>query len=256
MADWATSEDGTHIAWSQHGTGEPLLLISGQAVDSSSWEAVLPDFAAEYRVITFDHRGVGHSDPGPDIGYSTHSFARDAIAVLDAAGASVAHVYGHSMGGRIAQWVAINHAERVASLILGATTGGDERGVERSGSATADLLSGEPDLLARLFFRSGEQRVDARAFFASTASTHARRLHFAASRDHDAWDELASIVAPTLVIHGSEDELTPAENGRRIAAAIPGAEFELRRGYRHGYFLEDPEATAAVLGFMAKHPLR
>ncbi|MBE0010280.1 MULTISPECIES: alpha/beta fold hydrolase [unclassified Arthrobacter] len=252
----AAAPDGTHLSWREAGSGEPLLLISGQAVDSSSWDALLPSLGRHFRVITFDHRGTGQSSIGPDEAYSTAGFARDAVAVLDAAGVERAHVYGHSMGGRVAQWMAIDHPDRLGSLILGATTAGDRRGVPRSQQATADLASGDPDLIAKLFFRSGTRREDAEAFFNQSASRHARRLHLAASRNHDAWDSLHLIAAPTLVIHGTDDEMTPPGNAERIAAAIPNAELILLQAARHGYYLEESEATAHVIGFLQRNPLQ
>lgn len=255
VTQFARGNDGAGIAWRAVGTGEPLLLVSGQAVDSTSWEAIVPALSERYRVITFDHRGTGRSDAGADDSYSTRSFARDALAVLDDAEARRAHVYGHSMGGRVAQWLAIDYAARVASLVLGATTAGDARGVSRSARVTADLASGDPARLARLFFQSGERRPDADAFFNPSATRHAKRLHFAASRGHDAWDHLAGITVPTLVIHGSEDEMTPPGNAEKMAALIPHAELELRGGARHGYYLDDPGSTDAVIAFLQRHPI-
>ena len=82
-----------------------------------------------------------------------------------------------------------------------------------------------------------------------------RRLHYQASRAHDAWDLLPRITAPTLVLHDSRDELTPAANGERLAQLIPGAVLRILDGARHGYFLERPDATDAVLDFLAAHPL-
>lgn len=251
--EYATAPDGTRLAWRSTGRGDPLLLISGQAVDSTSWDALLPVLGERFRVITFDHRGTGHSDAGPDDGYRTESFARDAIAVLDASGIDRAHVYGHSMGGRVAQWIAISHASRIGALVLGATTAGDTRGISRSARASEDLASGDPDRIAALFFSSGKRRADAQAFFNQTASRHARRLHLAASRNHDAWDQLPDITAPTLVIHGAEDEMTPPANAERIAASIPDAELELLDGARHGYYLEDPRVTDRVIKFLDYH---
>lgn len=128
MTSTARTADGARLAWRSRGGGEPLLLISGQAVDATAWDAVIPDLSRRFRVITFDHRGIGRSEPGADEAYTTRSFARDAAAVLDAAGVDRAHIYGHSMGGRVAQWLAIDHAPRVGALVLGATTGGDDRG--------------------------------------------------------------------------------------------------------------------------------
>jgi pimeloyl-ACP methyl ester carboxylesterase len=111
------------------------------------------------------------------------------------------------MGGRVAQWVAIDHGSRIGALVLGATTAGDERGVPRTTQASADLASGDPHRLARLFFRDEQTRPDAAAFFDLRTSRHIRRLHRQASLGHDAWDELGRITASTLVIHGTDDEL-------------------------------------------------
>ncbi|WP_104116036.1 alpha/beta fold hydrolase [Arthrobacter sp. B1805] len=251
---FARARDGARIAWRVSGTGDPLLLVTGQAVDSTSWDAVVPAFSDCFRVVSFDHRGTGESSMGSDDGYSTESFAADAVAVLDAAGIDRAHVYGHSMGGRVAQWVALRFLERVGALVLGATTAGDARGVPRSVGATADLGSGDQVRLASLFFRDGKPRDDAAAFFTPSASRHARRLHLAASRNHDAWDQLPRIAAPTLVLHGTNDEMTPPGNAERMAAAIPDAELALLTAARHGYYLEEPDATDRVINFLQCHP--
>lgn len=196
MTRMARADDGVGIGWRSTGQGEPLLLISAQAIDSSAWDAVVPTFAESFRMITLDHRGTGDSEPGTDEAYSTRSFARDALAVLDDAGVERAHVYGHSMGGRVAQWLAIDAPDRVASLVLGATTAGDEGGVPRSAAATADLASGDADRLARLFFVDAGRRADAEAFFDQKASARAKRLHRRASRAHDTWDLLGRIAPP------------------------------------------------------------
>ena len=250
MTRMARAHDGAGIAWCSTGEGEPLLLISGQAVDSSAWDAVVPTFAESFRVITVDHRGTGESEPGTDEAYSTRSFARDALAVLDHAGVDRAHVYGHSMGGRVAQWLAIDSPDRVASLVLGATTAGDEGGVPRSAAATADLASGDADRLARLFFVDAGRRADAEAFFDQKASARAKRLHRRASRAHDTWDLLGRIVAPTLVIHGADDAMSPAGNAELMAERIPDSRLALLPGARHGYYLEHPAASDVVIDFL------
>lgn len=252
---FAAAHDGASLAWSVTGTGDPLLLISGQGVDSSAWDAVLPVFSARHQVITFDHRGTGASSAGGEQGYTTRSFARDARAVLDAAGVGQAHVYGHSMGGRVAQWLALDAPERVGALILGATTGGDTRGFPRTPAATADLASADPERLARLFFEGPGLRDDAKAFFAPGTARRQRRLHFQASRAHDTWDQVSGITAPTLVLHGSDDALTPPANGERLAELIPRAQLRILTGARHGYYLEHQSASAAALEFLAAHSL-
>lgn len=150
----------------------------------------------------------------------------------------------------MAQWLAIDAPDRVAALVLGASTAGDEGGVPRSPEATADLASGDPDRLARLFFADGHRREDAEAFFDQKAMTRARHLHRQASRTHDTWDLLGQISAPTLVIHGADDEMTPPGNAELVAERIPESRLALLPGARHGYYLEHPEATEVVVDFL------
>jgi pimeloyl-ACP methyl ester carboxylesterase len=255
MTGVARAADGAGIAWSESGRGDALLLISGQSVDHTAWDAIVPTLAQRFRVITFDHRGTGRSDPGLDGSYTTRVFAQDAIAVLDDVGADRTHVYGHSMGGRIAQWLAIDYPTRVASLVLAATTAGDARGVRRSSEAAADLASGDPDRLARQFFRDGQRHPGAGAFFDRTTSRHVKRLHFQASRDHDTWDLLSRIAAPTLVIHGTSDQIAAPSNAERIATLIPDAELHLLPDARHGLHIDTPAATEIVIDFLGRHPI-
>ena len=123
------------IWWEQSGTGDPVLLIMGHAYGAGMWHRTTPGLAASYRVIRFDNRGVGRSSdpPGP---YPVRLMADDALAVLDAAGAASAHVYGVSLGGAIALQLALDHPGRVRSLILGCTAASAE-GVSRGAAAHA-----------------------------------------------------------------------------------------------------------------------
>ena len=109
---FATATDGTRLAYEITGAGDPVLLISGQSLDRSMWDATAPLLAKSFTVIRFDARGTGASDK-PRTPYSTRIFAADAVAVLDAAGIARSHVYGFSMGGRVAQYIAIDHPNRV-----------------------------------------------------------------------------------------------------------------------------------------------
>jgi pimeloyl-ACP methyl ester carboxylesterase len=133
----AVASDGAELAWAEEGQGEPLLLVAGQATGMSGWDPVVPGLARSFRIIRFDHRGIGASTEGRAENYSTRAFAADAVAVLDAAGVAKAHVYGHSMGGRVAQWMAVDFPARVASLVLAATSAGESWGAGRDPSATA-----------------------------------------------------------------------------------------------------------------------
>ena len=120
---FARAKDGTALAYQREGDGPPLVLLAGQANNHHWWDAVRTDFHATHSTITMDYRGTGASDKPRD-GYSTRQFADDVIAVLDELGIERADVYGTSMGGRVAQWVAVGRPERVRRLVLGCTSPG------------------------------------------------------------------------------------------------------------------------------------
>ncbi|MFS0866763.1 alpha/beta fold hydrolase [Microbacterium sp. 179-B 1A2 NHS] len=148
----AVTPDGGTLAWISTGSGEPVLLIAGQAVTMRSWDPIVPALAARFEVIVFDQRGIGESADGAVAPRTTRAIARDVAVVRDAVGIGRAHTIGHSVGGRVAQWVAIDQPDAVGTLVLISTTGGDAAGHLRSAEATADLASGDADRLAARFF--------------------------------------------------------------------------------------------------------
>lgn len=260
---FATASDGTRLAYEVIGAGPPLLLVSGQASDRSIWNGLREVFAEHHRVVTFDHRGTGDSDKPEAPPYSTRGFAADAIAVLDHLGIARAHAYGMSMGGRIGQWLGIDHPQRIGALVLGCTTPGNAHGVRRPAHVDPVLASGDPERM--LPYLVSMEWAGANAGFlaernawalAHPVPDHARRLHYLASEGHDAWDLLPRITAPTLVIHGSDDEMNVAANAPLLAERIPGAELHILHGARHVYFWDHgEEANRVVRAFLARHPL-
>ncbi|MGN7800506.1 alpha/beta fold hydrolase [Leifsonia sp. 22587] len=248
----ATADDGTPIAFAEQGVGVPVLLIAGQATGMHGWGPFADALARDFRVIVYDHRGIGESGLGDPAAYSTRAFADDAVAVLDAAGVAAAHVVGHSMGGRVAQWLAADHPERVRRLVLIATTSGDRSAARRDPAAVADLLSGDRERMLPLFFDDGwaaAHPADVDRFFTRVATRPALRGHFAASRDHDGSAVLDRIRGDTLVVHGRHDALTPVSHAHLLAERIPHAtlsEFEAR----HGLHLDTPEVEEAVRAFL------
>lgn len=258
---FARAADGTRLYYEVMGSGPPLLLVAGQAQDRGVWAGARDDFAARHRVIVFDHRGTGDSDKPAQPPYSTRGFAGDAIAILDELGVARAHVYGVSMGGRIGQWLAIDHAARVGALVLGCTTPGNAHGVPRPPEVTPALTSGDP--LRMLPYLVTPAWAEAHPAFlhgvaAGVASrpvpAYARQLHYQASEAHDAWDQLPAITAPTLVIHGADDLVNVPENAPLLADRIAGAELHLLPGARHAYFWEfRPGASDLVLEFLSRH---
>ena len=264
---FAMTSDGVRLYYETMGTGEPLLLVMGQAGDHHGWDFVRGDFANQYQVIVYDHRGTGQSDKPEQPPYSTRGFAQDAIAILDHLGIARAHAYGISMGGRICQWLGIDHGDRLGALVLGCTTPGNAHGVRRPPEVDADMRNPSPDpaAMARGLSRllSPEWVAAHPTYMAAMAEAalhpipeYARKLHYQASEGHDAWALLPTIKAPTLVIHGSNDQVTMTANATLRAERIPGAELSIVEGGRHMFFLEfREEAGRVVKEFLARHPL-
>jgi 3-oxoadipate enol-lactonase len=258
---FACAADGTRLYYEAIGQGIPLVLISGQAFDHQMWADVRDDFAAQFQVIVVDQRGTGQSGKPEQPAYSTRSMAGDVISILDAMGLARAHVYGFSMGGRVAQWLGIDHPTRVASLVLGGTTPGNAHGVRRPPEVDAILASGKQALLYDTLVSSAwrdahpewQGRMAERARHPMPA--HAQRQHYLASEGHEAWNELPRITAPTLVIHGTADQVNVSANAERLASRIPQARLHWIEGARHGYFWEHrEEASQAVIDFLLQHP--
>jgi pimeloyl-ACP methyl ester carboxylesterase len=253
----ATAADGVRIAYTVQGGGDPLVLLSGQANSGRWWDGVRADFDAVRTTVTIDYRGTGDSDK-PDEPYSTQGFAEDVITVLDDLGMDRADVYGTSMGGRVAQWLAARHPDRVRALVLGCTSPGGRHAVERGADVRRSLVQSDPVAVERallelmytpawLATHSGPYRT----LGDPGMPPHARRRHLAASNRHDAWDVLPDIAARTLVVHGSDDRFNPAANAPLLAARVPGARLHLIDGARHAYFEEfRPAASDVVLDFL------
>jgi pimeloyl-ACP methyl ester carboxylesterase len=257
----AVAADGAAIAYQSAGSGRALLLLAGQANNHRWWNGARGDFeAAGYRTITLDWRGVGDSDK-PDEVYSTRGFAADVVAVLDELGIASAYVYGTSMGGRVAQWVAADYPDRVAALVLGCTSPGGPHAVERDKDVRRTLA--QPDraaaerYLLELMYTPQWLRTHQGPYYVlgdPDMPGYARARHLAASAKHDAWDALPAITAATLVVHGTDDVFNPAANAPLIAGRVPGARTVLIEGARHAYFDEFRQvAGPAVLEFLAEH---
>jgi pimeloyl-ACP methyl ester carboxylesterase len=155
----------------------------------------------------------------------------------------------------VAQWMALDAPERVASLVLVGSTPGDAHGPARQKQVSRALAGGDAEQMGPLFFTGQFLTAHpdvARDFFAREASVTARRVHFQASTGHDAWEELPRIIAPTLVVHGDEDPVNLPAHGRLLAERIPGAELLELAGQRHCPHLESEDCTGAVLEFVGR----
>lgn len=260
---FAIAPDGVKLYYEVSGAGrEPLLLISGRANDHALFNLVRGDFTKRYQVIAYDPRGTGQSDKPEQPPYSTQGFTGDAVAVLDALGLARAHVYGVSMGGAVGQWLGINYPERVGALVLACSSAGKSHGAQRSEEVHALIAQGqtEPMKVMALFFAS---RWALPGFFLSMRESqkypvpaYADALHARASEEHDAWERLPAISAPTLILHGLDDRVTPVANARLLAERIPGAEVHLVRRGRHMFFIEfGAEVDRVIKAFLARHSL-
>ncbi|MFW0772903.1 alpha/beta fold hydrolase [Paenarthrobacter nitroguajacolicus] len=255
--NFAQAADGAELAWTSEGQGEPMLLIAGQATAMDGWGPTAELLSRHYRVIRFDHRGIGRSGKGEAERYTTRLLAEDAATVLDAAGADLAHVYGHSMGGRVGQWLAIDKPQKVRTLILAATSGGKrpEAGMQPDRAALQALVSGDMARLEPLFFDAEWARKNPGAthtFFNSHASAWVKARHFKTSREHDAWSGLGSIKAPTLILHGTEDALAPLPNALLLREQIPRSVLVRAPGAGHGLHLDHPETVEWIRQFIAR----
>ncbi|WP_107656055.1 alpha/beta fold hydrolase [Nocardia suismassiliense] len=254
---YAKAANGVRLAYQIAGEGAPLFLLAGQANNHHWWDGIREDFETRYRTVTLDWRGTGDSDK-PDEPYSTAGFADDVVAVLDDLGIERAAVYGTSMGGRVAQWLAARHPERVHGLVLGCTSPGGRHGIERGPEIRRSLV--QPDqnaadqaLLELMYTPEWLARTSGpyNTVGDPTMPAYAKRRHLMASNRHDAWDVLPDIATPTLIVHGTEDRFNPAANAPLLAERIPHARMRLIAGARHAYFDEFRAiASPLVLDFL------
>jgi pimeloyl-ACP methyl ester carboxylesterase len=254
----------TELYWESTGAGAPVLLVMGLGMNATGWWRTVPVLAESFRVLAFDNRGVGRSarPPGP---YSVAQMADDAVAVLEAAGEASAHVHGISLGGMIAQEIAIRHPGRVRSLVLGCTTPGGARAVPAAAETLAFFerrgrMPAEEAVWASVPYNYGPatrrdhgeritQDIAQRLRFPIEPEPY--RAQLAAALGHDAHDRLGDLTAPTLVIHGTEDVMVLPANGRLLAEAIPGAELLDGPGAGHLYPTDAPELDRAVAAFLS-----
>ena len=242
-----------------HGEGEPLLLIMGYGSNSGHWFVILPHLAGRFNVIIFDKRGTGRSDK-PDVPYTAEMLTGDIIGLLDSIGIGAASVFGVSMGGMIAQELALRHPGRVKKLILGCTSCGGPHSVRSSPEATAFLfdperakLSDEERAYSTVPWLWNHDFIDkhpeAVKRYVTATTQYPTPVHGYMSQanfllTHDTYDRLPQIKAPTLVITGARDRLIDPENSRILASRIPGAELVILENAGHGFVSDTAEESS------------
>ncbi|MCF8543423.1 MAG: alpha/beta hydrolase [Candidatus Nanopelagicales bacterium] len=259
-----THAAGTTFAWASIGSGPPLVLLNGTASPMSEWDpALLGALAVQRRVIVFDYPGLGQSGPAPDSCTFDHAadWINDWLRVIEPAGP--VDVLGWSMGGFIAQRLAVQHPERIRRLVLAATNPGGDATVlgprwvqdaDSSGSLAGYLSTNYPPsgrAAGERFLTRLENAVNSGRYPDVEVPARTRR---AMVRAEDPWlrsdsnlAKLGTVTLPTLVITGLADVITPAANSRVLARAIPGARLVLTAGAGHSFLFQRPRRVAAEI---------
>ena len=245
------------IAWEETGRGRPLLLIHGLGYARWGWEPLLPLLADHFRVISFDNRGIGESSvpPGP---YTAAEMASDAACVLDDAGVVRAHVVGASLGGMIAQELALLRPERVDRLVLLCSTPGATLGhpmPEATVRLLAEAAEWEPEVALRRFVENAlgpepdpnliERILTHR--LASPQDPAGWAAQAAAGTTYDGGDRISGIAAPVLAVAGTEDRVVDHRNTTLLAELIPSAAAHVLPRLGHLLFWERPREVADLI---------
>ena len=259
--------NGLGIYYEEHGSGPPLVLIGGLGADTSLWAKQVPAFSARFRVVAFDNRGAGRSDK-PDEPYSIPMLAADTAGLMRELGIERAHVVAASLGGLVAQELALTHPEMVDRLVLVCTTSNGPRSVRPSLWALIPMLlrlrrTGDPAADTRRAFsvfahpkwlKANRDEVEA---FAAWRTAHPQpRYAFerqrASIRGFHREDRLGTITAPTLIVHGDSDRVVPAANARVLGDLIPHAQVVVLEESGHACSFDRRDRfNEVVLGFLA-----
>ena len=259
------------LYYESFGRGVPFLFVSGTGWPGEPWKLKqVPAFIDRYQVIVYDHRGVGKSD-APAGYYSTRQFAQDAANLLDALGINEsAHIIGHSMGGRVCQWLAIDYPRKVRSMIQAASGSGSMGNPEYPRWLTVDSLKSMIEkgyreymlshFKSRFFFppefvKAHPEVLEIlfKSFWDNRPQLDPYLRHVIARNQHETGELLNKITTPTLVLVGGEDK-ADADTGNHVITSehlrdnIRNAEFAVVEGCGHGFFWHKPEETNKIIG--------
>lgn len=253
------------INYREEGSGFPLIFIHGLSDDSILWTPLMPEFSEHYRTIALDIRGHGHSEK-PDTPYSIQLFSEDLLGFLKKLDIPQAHLLGFSLGGAIAQQFALDHPEKIRSLILLSTFSYNDPDLRdafeklRNSLAkggfpaffdeaiklvvTSEFASANVDAISEMKKRS--VRINS-----PTAILHA----IDACLDFNVKDRIFQISFPTLIISGRKDVLTPPHLGEQIHRSIKGSKWKIMEGMGHNLLIPEkiPELARIILKFLGYH---
>ena len=253
---------GTELHYERAGSGEPLLLIQGMSGTHVSWgEPFRAALEESFDVVAFDNRGIGLSERISEP-FTIAELAEDTAELLERLEIESAHVVGISMGGMIAQELALARPDQLRSLTLGCTYCGGEGSQlmpqENAEKLMAGMASNDRDKAIRAAYEvnlSPSFRADEDAYAAFhematkvPAAKQVIELQLQAIFGHDTSARLGEIGAPTLIIHGTLDGVLPFANGEQIAALMPGARFEVLADIGHMFWWEQPQRSAELIG--------
>ena len=250
-----------------HGEGFPLVMIQGLSANTGWWDPRwIQTLSERFKVVAFDNRGAGRTElSGKE--YSIRLFADDTAALMDALGIPEAHVLGISMGGMIAQELALNHPRKVEKLILCSTYCGGEKSVQPSDEVMQTLMPDRgaltveevarmtiPLLLTEKFLKSnpGVEEFVFQQITRTPISPQAFARQLNAIMNFNSWDRLPYIKAPTLILQGKQDILTPPQNAPILNKAIPGSRLVYFEDSAHGLIEQTEEVLAAILDFLSQ----
>jgi pimeloyl-ACP methyl ester carboxylesterase len=263
-----TFVNGVDLYYEIHGEGAPLMLVAGLASDSQSWQPILNDLSRSYRVILFDNRGAGRTEP-QYIETSIQHIADDCIALVKYLGLPSVALLGHSMGGFVALDCAIRYPEYVSSLILAGTSVYNS---ERNNALFLDWVSYlESGMELDHWFRNVFYWIFSERFFKDKKALNdavrlaieypypqsiiAFKKQVNALKECNFLERLPDIKSKTLIICGKEDLLFPPEESRKLFNAISVSIFSVIENAAHALSMENPEAfTHCILNFL--DPLR
>jgi pimeloyl-ACP methyl ester carboxylesterase len=252
---------GTELHYERAGSGEPLLLIQGMSGTHVAWgEPFKGALEESFDVVAFDNRGIGLSERISEP-FTIAEMAEDTAELLDELGWESAHVLGISMGGMIAQELALAHAGRLRSLTLGCTycggPGSELMPQENAEKLLAALSSGDRDQAIRAGYEvnlSPAFRADEDTFAVfhemATSVPAARdviQLQLQAILGHDTSGRLGEVATPALIVHGTVDGVLPYVNGEQLARLMPGARFETLEDVGHMFWWEEPRRSAELV---------
>jgi len=258
------AKDGVDIYYEISGQGTPFLFLSETACDGAVWNLYqVPEFARDHTVVILDYRGTGLSGK-PSTKYSTEIFAADAVTVLDHLGLDGAVVCGHSMGGRVAQLLALDHPRKVSKLILASSGAAhpDERGIPlRIAKEMVEMgyeryvrdhtiVVGWTEVYARNHINLIEKYLQVR--MASLCPVEFYFRHVLARQEHDTSARLKDIKIPTLIFVGDDDHFVVSDMSHRsgadiLAKGIPNAKLTILPGERHSYFYTEPQKVHRMM---------